>query len=568
MKELFNAQINKKFLNREIQTAGWVFKIRNLGGLIFIDLKDRTGILQLVIDPKKIPQANGLNLQDCILIKGIVQERPENQKNPDIPTGDVELIVNELFVLSKSKTPPFVVEEELKASEELRLKYRYLDLRRLTMQKIIIFRHKIVTAIREFLNSKDFIEIETPILTRSMPEGARDYLVPSRLYPGKFYALAQSPQMYKQLLMVAGFERYYQIARCMRDEDPRHDRQPEFTQLDLEMSFVVEDDIYNLIEGMFKYIFKTVLNQELKTPFPRFTFDQAIHRFGTDKPDISFGMEIKDFTEILRKIKFQPFEGKENICGIIVPEARSISRKILDGFNEEAKKKGLGGIYWLKKDGNLGGTLSKYLDENVLEEIGIKENEMLIIATGDKKIYYFLGELRNRIGDELNLRGKGFHFLWVYDFPLFEIDENTGRVSPCHHPFTQPKPEDVQYLDTEPLKVRGRQYDLVLNGNELASGSIRNHDRKLQERIFEILGVDKETAARKFGLLLEALDYGAPPHGGIAPGIERIVMLLAGVKSIRDVIAFPKTTQAQGLLENIPDIVEPEQLKELHLKIE
>ncbi len=545
-----------------------MFKIRNLGGLIFIDLKDRTGILQLVIDPKKIPQANGLNLQDCILIKGIVQERPENQKNPDIPTGDVELIVNELFVLSKSKTPPFVVEEELKASEELRLKYRYLDLRRLTMQKIIIFRHKIVTAIREFLNSKDFIEIETPILTRSMPEGARDYLVPSRLYPGKFYALAQSPQMYKQLLMVAGFERYYQIARCMRDEDPRHDRQPEFTQLDLEMSFVVEDDIYNLIEGMFKYIFKTVLNQELKTPFPRFTFDQAIHRFGTDKPDISFGMEIKDFTEILRKIKFQPFEGKENICGIIVPEARSISRKILDGFNEEAKKKGLGGIYWLKKDGNLGGTLSKYLDENVLEEIGIKENEMLIIATGDKKIYYFLGELRNRIGDELNLRGKGFHFLWVYDFPLFEIDENTGRVSPCHHPFTQPKPEDVQYLDTEPLKVRGRQYDLVLNGNELASGSIRNHDRKLQERIFEILGVDKETAARKFGLLLEALDYGAPPHGGIAPGIERIVMLLAGVKSIRDVIAFPKTTQAQGLLENIPDIVEPEQLKELHLKIE
>ncbi|MEO0141882.1 MAG: aspartate--tRNA ligase, partial [candidate division WOR-3 bacterium] len=348
-----------------------MFKIRNLGGLIFIDLKDRTGILQLVIDPKKIPQANGLNLQDCILIKGIVQERPENQKNPDIPTGDVELIVNELFVLSKSKTPPFVVEEELKASEELRLKYRYLDLRRLTMQKIIIFRHKIVTAIREFLNSKDFIEIETPILTRSMPEGARDYLVPSRLYPGKFYALAQSPQMYKQLLMVAGFERYYQIARCMRDEDPRHDRQPEFTQLDLEMSFVVEDDIYNLIEGMFKYIFKTVLNQELKTPFPRFTFDQAIHRFGTDKPDISFGMEIKDFTEILRKIKFRPFEGKENICGIIVPEARSISRKILDGFNEEAKKKGLGGIYWLKKDGNLGGTLSKYLDENVLEEIGI-----------------------------------------------------------------------------------------------------------------------------------------------------------------------------------------------------
>ncbi|MEO0156374.1 MAG: aspartate--tRNA ligase, partial [candidate division WOR-3 bacterium] len=287
MKELFNSQINKTYIGKNIQIAGWIFKIRNLGGLVFVDLKDRTGILQLVIDPKKIPSANELNLQDCIAIKGIVQERPENQKNPDIPTGDVELAVMELTILSKSKTPPFVVEEELKASEELRLKYRYLDLRRLTMQRIIIMRHQIVNAIREYLNSKDFIEIETPILTRSMPEGARDYLVPSRLYPGKFYALAQSPQMYKQLLMVAGFERYYQIARCMRDEDPRHDRQPEFTQLDLEMSFVNEEDIYVLIEGLFQYIFKKVLNQDLKIPFQRFTFEQAITKYGTDKPDIS-----------------------------------------------------------------------------------------------------------------------------------------------------------------------------------------------------------------------------------------------------------------------------------------
>uniref|UniRef100_A0A7V0Z6Y3 Aspartate--tRNA ligase n=1 Tax=candidate division WOR-3 bacterium TaxID=2052148 RepID=A0A7V0Z6Y3_UNCW3 len=568
MKEIFNSQINKSYIDKEIQIAGWVFKIRNLGGLVFVDLKDRTGILQLVIDPKKIPLSNTLNLQDCISVKGIVRERPENQKNPEIPTGDIELDVSELTILSKSKNPPFVVEEELKASEELRLKYRYLDLRRLTMQRIIIMRHKIVNAIREYLNSKDFIEIETPILTRSMPEGARDYLVPSRLYPGKFYALAQSPQMYKQLLMVAGFERYYQIARCMRDEDPRHDRQPEFTQLDLEMSFVNEEDIYNLIEGLFQHIFKKVLKQDLKVPFPRFTFEQAINMYGTDKPDISFGITINDFTETFKKINFPPFADKEKICGIKIPDAKSISRKILDGFNDEAKNRGLGGIYWIRKEGSLSGTLSKYLDEDTINKIGLNDGDLLITTAGGRKVYYFLGDLRNRLGDLLNLRGKDFHFLWIYDFPLFEIDEKTGRINPCHHPFTQPKPEDVKYLDNEPLKVRGRQYDLVLNGNELASGSIRNHNRELQERIFEILGVDKKTAKEKFGLLLEALDYGAPPHGGIAPGIERIVMLLAGVKSLRDVIAFPKTTQAQGLLENIPDFVEPEQLKELHLKIE
>ncbi|MGB9720194.1 MAG: aspartate--tRNA ligase [bacterium] len=568
IKQIFNAQIDKSYASKELQIAGWVFKIRNLGGLVFIDLKDRTGILQLVLDPKKIPEANKLNLQDCIMVNGFVRERPENQKNKDVPAGEIELDVRQLTVLARSKTPPFVVEEELKASEELRLKYRYLDLRRLSMQKIIIFRHYIVTAIREYLNTNGFIEIETPILTRSMPEGARDYLVPSRLYPGKFYALAQSPQMYKQLLMVAGFERYYQIARCMRDEDPRHDRQPEFTQLDLEMSFVNEEDIYQLIEGMFKYIFKKVLNKELKIPFPRFTFEQVMNKYGTDKPDMSFGLEIIDLKQNFSKLQFPPFFDKEKISGIIVPNGKAISRKLLDEYNEDAKNAGLGGIYWVRKEANLSGSIAKYLNEEITNQIGLKDGALLITAAGDRKILSFLGSLRNRIADELNLRGTNFHFLWVYDFPLFEIDEKTGRFSPCHHPFTQPKPEDLEYLDSDPLKVRGRQYDLVLNGNELASGSIRNNNRQLQEKIFEILGVDKETAGKKFGLLLEALDYGAPPHGGIAPGIERIVMLLTGVKSIRDVIAFPKTTQAQGLLENIPDVVEPEQLKELHLRIE
>jgi len=501
------------------------------------------------------------------MVRGFVRERPENQKNLNLPTGEIEIDVRKLTILAKSKVTPFVVEEEIKASEELRLRYRYLDLRRLTMQKLIIFRHKVVTAIREYLNGKDFIEIETPILTRSMPEGARDYLVPSRLYPGKFYALAQSPQMYKQLLMVAGFERYYQIARCMRDEDPRHDRQPEHTQIDIEMSFVNEEDIYNLIEGMFQYIFKTALNMELKIPFPRFSYKEAIARFGTDKPDISFGIEILNLKEELKGVDFEILKVKENVCGLIVPDSKGIARKILDEFNNEAKRRGLGGLFWVRKGEGLSGSIAKYLDDSAIQRIGLKDGDLLLLTAGGKEVFFFLGELRNKIADLLKLRKPGFFFLWVYDFPLFELDQ-TGKLVPCHHPFTQPKEEDLKYLDTEPLRVRGRQYDLVLNGNELASGSIRNHNRQLQERIFELLGVDKETASRKFGLLLEALDYGAPPHGGIAPGIDRIVMLLAGVNSIRDVIAFPKTTQAQGLLENIPDVVEPEQLKELHIKIE
>ena len=531
--------------------------------MIFVDLRDRTGVLQLVIKPQ-VSGAQDLSLQDCIYAVGDVLERPEGQKNPGMVTGDVELSVVRLETLGKSKVPPFVVENEVKANEELRLRYRYLDLRRAPMQATIIFRHKVISAMREYLNSHDFIEIETPILTRSMPEGARDYLVPSRLYPKRFYALAQSPQMYKQLLMVAGFERYYQIARCMRDEDPRHDRQPEHTQIDIEMSFVDEEDVLSLTEGMFVHIFKTVLHQELTTPFPRLTYATAIERFGIDKPDLRFGMEIVDLSIALGGKDFAPFGGKENVRGLIIQNGSAVSRKKLEDISERAKHSGIGSVFWAKIDEKCSGTIGKLMDAKAIEVLRLEKGNLLIAAAGNEEVFTFLGQLRNELAVELNLHAPGFQFLWVTDFPLFELDEKTGKLAASHHIFTQPKAEDIRFLETEPLKARGRLYDLVCNGNELASGSIRNHNRQLQEKLFAIAGMDKN----KYTMLLDALEFGAPPHGGIAPGIDRIVMIMAGLKSIRDVIAFPKTTMAQGLLEGIPDSVTPEQLKELNIEFE
>ncbi len=531
--------------------------------MIFVDLRDRTGVLQLVIDPN-VTGVRELGLQDCICAAGDVKERPADQKNPKMATGEVELVVLGLETLNKSKVPPFVVESEVKANEELRLRYRYLDLRRAPMQRNIVFRHNVITAMREYLNKNCFIEIETPILTRSMPEGARDYLVPSRLYPEKFYALAQSPQMYKQLLMVAGFERYYQIARCMRDEDPRHDRQPEHTQIDIEMSFVDEDDVFAVAEGMFSHIFKVVMGQDLEVPFERMTYASAMERYGSDKPDLRFGMEIIDLREIFKGIEFAPFDGKDEIRGLVVGPGSKISRKKLDAMNESAKTVGLGGVFWSKIDETCTGSIGKLIDGKIIEKMRLEKGNLLIVAAGDQRIFKFLGQLRTELATELGLCGRGFRFLWVTDFPIFERDEKTGGFVASHHIFTQPRPGDIQYIDSDPLRVHGRLYDLVCNGNELASGSIRNHDRRLQEKLFAVAGMD----AAKYTMLLDALEYGAPPHGGIAPGVDRIVMILGGLTSLRDVIAFPKTTTAQGLLENIPDVVSPEQLRELHIRFD
>ncbi|MCS7200218.1 MAG: aspartate--tRNA ligase [Caldimicrobium sp.] len=581
----FIEEINSHLIGKEITVCGWILRRRDHGGVIFLDIRDRSGILQVVfeegLDPKIHALADSLKIEYAVSIKGILRRRPPGMENPKISTGEVELVGKDLEIHNASQTPPFPMDEDLsEVSEALRLRYRYLEMRALGGQEAFIFRHRINQTIRDFLNSRGFIEVETPYLTKSTPEGARDYLVPCRLYPGKFYALPQSPQLFKQILMVAGFERYYQIVRCFRDEDLRADRQPEFTQLDMEMSFITEEDILGIVEDLLSHLFKETLGIELKTPFPRLTYEQALSLYGTDRPDLRFGMELKDVSDLGGDSQFQVFRSALEKGGIIkgLKAPAHFTRKELEELTQWAQNLGAKGLAWIKyqKDAlteeKWSSPIVKFFDRNILsrmeEHFELTEDKATLFFVADEPniTHRVLGELRLYLANKLSLIPKdAFKFVWIVDFPLFERDENENRLYSVHHPFTHPKVEDLELLDTDPLKVRSRAYDIVLNGVEVGGGSIRVHRRDLQEKIFHILGISKEEAEEKFGFLLQALDFGAPPHGGIAFGLDRLIMLMLGKKSIREVIAFPKTQRGQCLLTGAPSSVKIEQILELHL---
>ncbi|MCD4782190.1 MAG: aspartate--tRNA ligase [Candidatus Eremiobacteraeota bacterium] len=570
-------------VGNEVIINGWVNKRRDLGGLIFVDLRDRFGIVQVVFNPTENPelfaQAEKLRSEYVVAIKGVVGKRPGDTRNSNLGTGDIEITAREMEILNTSKTPPFVIKDDIKVDESLRLKYRYLDLRRPEMLRNMYLRHKIVKAVRDFLDNEDFLEIETPMLIRATPEGARDFLVPSRMSAGKFYALPQSPQLFKQILMVSGMEKYFQIARCFRDEDLRADRQPEFTQIDIEMSFVERDDILGLAERMMKFMFKTVLGHDLETPFPRLSWEDAMNRYGIDKPDTRFGMEIVDVTEIAAKTDFQVFrnviEGGGVIKGIKLPSCAGYSRKRVDELSEFVKKYGAHGILpiALKEGGNFKSPLAKATTDEqkreIIEAFDAKEGDLIALLAGKADfVLPILGKLRLEMGNQLDLIDKSkFNFLFVIDFPMFHFNEEENRIDSEHHPFTSPKTEDMHLIDTDPLKVKADAYDMVLNGHEVASGSIRIHSKDLQKKILEIIGISSEEADQRFGFLLEAFDYGAPPHGGIAPGLDRIIAEICGKNTIREVIAFPKNTAGDCPMTGAPVEIEDEQLGVLKIKV-
>ncbi|HJX02012.1 MAG TPA: aspartate--tRNA ligase, partial [Candidatus Humimicrobiaceae bacterium] len=562
---------------------GWVNKRRDHGKLIFLDLRDFSGIVQLIFSPDiykdSYETARDIRSEYVVSINGKVRMRSKETINPSIPTGEIEIVVKDIKILAISKTPPFLLEDRNKVDENTRLKYRYIDLRTPEMQRNIRLRHAITAAARKYFNSKGFIEIETPIMAKSTPEGARDFLVPSRLNPGKFYALPQSPQLFKQLLMFSGFDRCYQIARCFRDEDLRADRQPEFTQIDLEMTFVEAEDVMNIIENLFSYIFKEILGKKIKLPLKRIRWKDSMESYGTDKPDLRFGLIIKDISDLFKDSEIRIFKdtlkNKGCIKCIVVDDSSVFTRKELDDLVDKAKKCGAGGLIWIKIDEgkNFQSPVSKLLSdaekEALIKTLALKEkNLLLIVADEFLTVCQTLGTIRRILAGKLGLIDEDeFNFIWVYDFPLFEWDKNEKRLSPMHHPFTKPDESTVSFLDNEPLKVKSKAYDIVLNGTEIGGGSIRINDVDLQKKVFKILNIDEKRIKENFGFLISALEYGAPPHGGIALGMDRLIMLLGKLDSIREVIAFPKTQSAVCMLTGSPSIVTEEQLKEVSIKV-
>lgn len=571
-----NGDLRLENVNEHVELVGWVAKKRNFGQLVFIDLRDRSGICQLVFDESMSEALKDVRNEYVLSVSGIVLQRKD--ANPDLKTGEIEVKVEKFEIINKAKTTPLIIADETDALEDTRLQYRYLDLRRPVMQNKLIMRHKITRSMREYLDNNDFIEIETPMLGKSTPEGARDYLVPSRVHPGSFYALPQSPQLYKQLLMIAGFERYYQFARCFRDEDLRADRQTDFTQVDIETSFLSEVEIQTMMEEMMVKLMKEVKGIDIQAPFLRLSYEEAMNRYGSDKPDNRFGYELQDITEIFKNSEFKVFKDCIDNGGVIktivIDNFSSITRKEIDKYTELAKKNGAKGLVVLKaQDNELTGSARKFLSEDEVKALygtlSLKDKDVLFIVSDQwTKTCNVLGALRNEIGYKLGLKKKDkFSFLWVTDFPMFEWSEEQQRYVACHHPFTQPKEEDIPLLDTDIAKVKANAYDIILNGYELGGGSLRIYDNDLQEKIFEILGMSEEEIRNKFGFFIDAFQYGTPPHGGLAFGLDRIAMILSESDSIRDVIAFPKNANAKCPMSKAPTPVDPAQLEELHIEI-
>jgi aspartyl-tRNA synthetase len=574
-----NGELSLKNLNEEVTLSGWVQTIRDKGFMIWIDLRDRYGITQLVFDQDRssaelMENAKKLGREFVIQVTGRVIERVS--KNPNIPTGEIEILVENFKVLNESQLPPFTIEDETDGGEELRMKYRYLDIRRAPVRDKLIFRHKMAQKVRNYLSDEGFIEVETPVLIKSTPEGARDFVVPSRMNPGQFYALPQSPQTFKQLLMVGGMDKYFQIVKCFRDEDLRADRQPEFTQIDCEMAFVEQEDVMNVFEGMTKTLIKDITGQEFGA-FPRMTFADAMQKYGNDKPDIRFGMEFVELNELVKGKDFKIFDDAELVVGINVEGCADYTRKQIDELVDWVKRPQIGasGLIWAKfqNDGLKTSSVNKFYNEEdlakIIEKFGAKEGDLMLILSGNEhKVRTQLSALRMELGNRLGLRkGDVFAPLWVVDFPLLEFDEESGRYHAMHHPFTSPKPEDIHLLETDPGKARANAYDMVLNGNEIGGGSIRIFDRDLQSKMFDLLGFSKEEAEAQFGFLMNAFKYGAPPHGGLAFGFDRLVAILDGNEVIRDYIAFPKNNSGRDVMIDAPSKIAYEQLDELELKL-